>query len=131
MKIEDVFNLDPIGKSNLKIRTEIKQQLSKLIGEKVETIESFSDDFYQSIDLAVFDHENDEKIACLILNQNHYFNPTIADWPIKFSIFEIKAKILECYGWKVIQIPESEWTGLKTQDDKKQYLEQKIKGSET
>ena len=47
MKVEDIFNLDPIGKANLKIRNEIKKILSeKVFKEDHEMIEAFSDDFY-------------------------------------------------------------------------------------
>ena len=46
MKVEDIFNLDPIGKANLKIRNEIKKILSEKVFTDHEMIEAFSDDFY-------------------------------------------------------------------------------------
>lgn len=128
LKVEDVFNVDPIGNANLKIRSEIKSILKEIKGDKVEMIESFSDDFYQPIDIAIFDEENDEWIACLILNKKHYFSPSLIDWPIKFQIYDMRAWILEVYGWQVLQISELEWV-KKSKEERHQFVSSLIKGS--
>ena len=104
MKVEDLFNLDPIAHANLKIWSEIKGYLETELNSKgsFEVIQSFSDDFYQPIDLAIFLNDENTKYAVLLFNTKHYFGPTIADRAVKFALYNVKAQILESYGWKVV-----------------------------